>query len=109
MSNPQKNQGRLGYILIAVAFAILLFFYGDLVEASDTQVTCFSDDEIAQIEQNIQSDLQKVANRAHVSGMEEAYTKVVETLHAQCGAEGITTVTFPHSVVGTIVMTCPAK
>ena len=109
MSNPQQNQSRLGYILIAVAFAILLFFYGDLVEASDTVVHCFSDQELAQIEQKIQFDMQMVGDKARISGMEEAYTKVVDTLHRQCAMEGITTVTFSHSELGNIVMTCPVK
>lgn len=108
MPNPQKNQDRLGYILIAVAFAILLFFYGDLVEASDAQVQCFSDQEIERIEADIQSDMQMVGEKARISGMEEAYTKIVKTLHAECSA-GKGYVTFPHSQVGTIVMTCPAK
>lgn len=107
MKNPQDKP--LYIILFAVALAVLLMFYSGDMDASDVQVQCFSDKEIAQIERNIQSDMQMVGEKARVSGMEEAYTKVVITLHEQCGTEGITTVTFPHNEVGTIVMSCPAK
>lgn len=108
MSNPQKNQGRLGYILLAVALAILLMFYSDAMEASDVQVTCFTNQELVEIDAAMTGAMSNAYELGRTDGVNLAYDKIVETLHRECHA-GAGTVTFPHSEQGTIVMVCPAK
>lgn len=108
MSNPQKNQGRLGYILLAVALAILLMFYSDAMEASDVQVSCYTAEQVAEKERNVRNLLSNAYNYGIQQGMIEGYKRVVLTVLEQCSLPDVDNIVFKHPD-GEILLACPTS
>lgn len=106
MSNPQDKP--LYIILFAVALAVLLMFFAGDLDASDTQVTCFSDEQVERINADITQTIRRAYNDGHTEGMMDGYKKVVETVFAQCSLPEINDIVFKHPT-GEIRLSCPVK
>ena len=108
MSNPQQNQSRLGYILLAVAVAILLFFYTDELNATDVPVTCYSDEQVERINDDIDRTIRRAYHDGHTQGMMDGYKRIINTVREQCALEDINDIVFKYPE-GEIRLTCPVK